>query len=206
MQRLRRMTQCLAVFSRHSHPELLGDLNWRSAVNAGPRRYGGSWRLSRLHWPVLRRGLTVLNQALSSASVLNRLMRIALPDRPTPRVAGVDEFALLKGHRYATIITNAETGERVEVLPDRRRDTVVAWVREHPGIRMLCRDGSGGFARAVREADSTIVQVIDRWHLWHGLTEAVLKEGVHTPPAGRGTDHRCVRTGTLSPRWPRLAA
>ena len=127
-----------------------------------------------MHWPALRgvRLLTVLNQALSSASVLNRLMRIALPDRPMPRVAGIDEFALLKGHRYATIITNAETGERVEVLPDRRKDTVVAWVREHPGIRMLCRDGSGGFARAVREADSTIVQVIDRWHLWHGLTEA----------------------------------
>ncbi|WP_326783126.1 transposase [Streptomyces sp. NBC_00151] len=79
-----------------------------------------------------------MNQALSSASVLNRLMRIALPDRPTPRVAGIDEFALLKGHRYATIITNAETGERVEVLPDRRKDTVVAWAREHPGIRMLC--------------------------------------------------------------------
>ncbi|WP_329297257.1 hypothetical protein OG410_00805 [Streptomyces sp. NBC_00659] len=69
------------------------------------------------------RVLTVLNQALSSASVLNRLMRIALPDRPTPRVAGIDEFALLKGHRYAAIITNAETGERVEVLPDRRKDT-----------------------------------------------------------------------------------
>lgn len=144
--------------------------------------------------------LTVLNQALSSASLLNRLMRIALPDRPTPRVAGIDEFALLKGHRYATIITNAETGERVEVLPDRRKDTVVAWVREHPGIRMLRRDDSGGFAQAVREADSTIVQVSDRCHLWHGLTEAVLKEvgahascwAKHGPPLRE--DRRAVTT------------
>ncbi|WP_326782804.1 ISL3 family transposase [Streptomyces sp. NBC_00151] len=124
--------------------------------------------------------LATLHHTLSSVSVLSRLMRIPLPNRPIPKVVGIDEFALLKGHRYATIITNADTGERIEVLPDRHKETVTTWVREHPGIRVLCRDGSGGFAQAVREADPTIVQVSDRWHLWHGLTEAVLKEvGAH---------------------------
>ncbi|MFE1290056.1 ISL3 family transposase [Streptomyces sp. NPDC058751] len=113
--------------------------------------------------------LATLHHTLSSASVLNRLMRIPLPSRPTPEVVGIDEFALRKGHRYATIITNADTGERIEVLPDRPKQTVTTWVREHPGIRVLCRDGSGGFAQAVREADPTIVQVSDRRHLWHGL-------------------------------------
>lgn len=83
--------------------------------------------------------LTVLH--LSSVAVLNCLMRITLPQRPTPLVAGIDEFALLRGHRYATIIIDAISGQRVEVLPDRKTVTVATWLREHPGIRVLCRDG-----------------------------------------------------------------
>ncbi|MGW6055515.1 hypothetical protein [Streptomyces sp. NPDC055189] len=49
---------------------------------------------------------------MSRASVLNCLMRIAPPGRRAPRAIGIDEFALLKGHRYAG------TSERIEVLLD----------------------------------------------------------------------------------------
>jgi len=130
--------------------------------------------------------LVVLHQTLSAASVLTCLMRMPLPDRPTPVVAGIDEFALLKGHRYATIITNADSGERIDVLPDRLAVTVTAWLREHPGVRVVCRDGSGSFAQAITEADPTIVQVGDRWHLWHGLAGTVLKEvGAHASCWGK---------------------
>lgn len=66
-----------------------------------------------------------------------RLKWIALPDRPVPSVAGVDEFALLKGRRYATIIIDADTGERIEVLPDCA--SIAEWV--------IWRDDSGGFAQ-----------------------------------------------------------
>ncbi|WP_330294828.1 hypothetical protein [Streptomyces sp. NBC_00503] len=68
--------------------------------------------------------LTVLHHGLSGATVPNCLMRITLPDRPVPGVAGIDEFALLNGGRYTTIIIDAETGERVEVLPDPRAATI----------------------------------------------------------------------------------
>ncbi|AWN30113.1 hypothetical protein DKG71_31725 [Streptomyces sp. NEAU-S7GS2] len=108
--------------------------------------------------------------------MLNCLMRITLPEREAPRVAGIDEFALLRGHRYATIIVNAETSGRIEVLPDRKVATVSAWLRQHPAVRVVCRDGAGSFAQATLEADPTIVQVMDRWHLWHGLAETALKE------------------------------
>ncbi|EDY49175.1 transposase IS204 family protein [Streptomyces clavuligerus] len=53
---------------------------------------------------------------------------------------------------------------------------MTAWLREHPGVRVMCRDGAGSFAQAALDADPTIVQVMDRWHLWHGLTGATLKE------------------------------
>ncbi|MFJ9179433.1 ISL3 family transposase [Streptomyces sp. NPDC102360] len=148
--------------------------------------------------------LTLLHQTLSSMTVLTCLMRIPLPRRPTPQVAGIDEFALLRGHHYAMIIIDADSGQRVEVLPDRKMATVTAWLREHPGIQVLCRDGSGGFAQAATDADPAIIQVSDRWHLWHGLAETVLKEvGAHAscwgkfgPPLPDGK-----RAATTRERW-----
>ncbi|MFI8101294.1 ISL3 family transposase [Streptomyces sp. NPDC086023] len=134
--------------------------------------------------------LSVLHHALTWASVLNCLMRITLPDRPAPRVLGIDEFALRKGHHYATILVDAATGERIEVLPDRKAQTVTAWLQAHPGVEVVCRDGAGGFAQATTAADPTIVQVGDRWHLWHGLAETVLKEEAPTVPAGPRPAHR----------------
>ncbi|WP_331773157.1 ISL3 family transposase (plasmid) [Embleya sp. NBC_00888] len=153
--------------------------------------------------------LGVLHHVLSWASVLNCLMRITVPDRPTPRVLGIDEFALRRGHRYATILTCAETGERIDVLPDRKKETVVAWLAGHPGVEVVCRDGAGGFAQAVTDADPTIVQVADRWHLWHGLAEAALKDvGAHSacrakygPPLREGK-----RAETTRERWRQVHA
>jgi transposase len=151
--------------------------------------------------------LSVLHQVLSWASVLNSLMRITLPARPAPRVLGIDEFALRKGHRYATILTDAATGEPIEVLPDRKTETVTTWLKAHPGIEIVCRDGAGGFAQATTDADPTITQVGDRWHLWHGLAEAALKEiGAHSacwakagPPPRDGK-----RAQTTRERWQQV--
>ena len=120
--------------------------------------------------------LAVLHCALSWASVLNCLMRAAVPTPAVPRVLGIDEFALRRGHRYATIIIDAATGARVDVLADRTKERVTAWLRDHPGFEAVCRDGAGSFAQAVTDAAPDVVQVADRWHLWHLLGEAALKE------------------------------
>ncbi|MGW6674494.1 ISL3 family transposase, partial [Streptomyces vinaceus] len=145
-----------------------------------------------------------LHQSLSWASMLTCLLRVPLPAVEIPQVLGIDEFALRRGHRYASIMINAGTRERVEVLPDRKAETVTAWLRTHPGIEIVCRDGAAGYAQAVTDADPSIVQVGDRRHLWHNLGEAVLKE-VHAhgacwakagPPSQAST-----RTATTQERW-----
>lgn len=151
--------------------------------------------------------LRVLHQSLSGATVLNCLMRIPEPRPAIPRVLGLDEFALLKGHRYATIVIDAETGERIDVLPDRRMPTVTAWLRRHPQVCLVCRDGAAGYAQAVTDADPTITQVADRWHVWHSLAEASYKEvAAHSscwaslgPPISQGR-----RASTTRERWQQV--
>jgi transposase len=99
---------------------------------------------------------------ISRSTALRRLRRLPVPASPVPRVIGVDDFALRRRHRYATIITDAQTGRRVAVLPDREAATLESWLREHPGAEVVCRDGSATYAEAVRRALPDAVQVSDR--------------------------------------------
>jgi transposase len=143
----------------------------------------------------------------SYATALRALRRVPTPVVPVPRVIGVDDFALKRRHRYATIIINAETGQRVDVLPDREAATLEAWLREHPGAEVVCRDGSATYAEAIRRALPGATQVSDRWHLWKNLCDKVLAEvrahatcwATVNPPRPGG-----VRELTTRERWHKI--
>lgn len=122
------------------------------------------------------RVLSILAVAVSRHTALRALVRLPLPTRRVPRVLGVDDFALRRRHDYATVLIDAETCERIDVLPGRTTDALEAWLRDHPGVEVVCRDGSAAYAEAIRRALPHAVQVGDRWHIWHNLAEAVRKE------------------------------
>jgi transposase len=120
--------------------------------------------------------LAALGIGVSRHTALRVLLGIALPALEVPRILGIDDFALRRGLVYATILIDAETGRRVDVLEGRTADVVAGWLRAHPGAEIVTRDGSGAYGEAVRSALPAAVQVSDRWHLWHGLAEAARKE------------------------------
>ncbi|MYS81795.1 ISL3 family transposase [Streptomyces sp. SID5474] len=150
----------------------------------------------------------VLACAISLSTALRLLMRRAVPPLRVPRVLGIDDFALKRRHRYATVIIDAETGERIDVLPDRTTKTLAAWLREHPGVEYVCRDGSGSYGEAIRQALPEAVQVSDRWHLWSNLCGKVLAE-VRSHSACWATAVNPVRPGgvreqTTRERWQQV--
>jgi transposase len=95
---------------------------------------------------------------------------------------GIDEIALLKGHRdfVAVISALSEGGELyvLAVLPDRLKATVLAWLESIPQairaqIRSVCTDIWEGYITAVAEVlpDATIV--LDRFHVARHYRNAV---------------------------------
>lgn len=125
--------------------------------------------------------------ALGGEAGARLLARLAMPTDPdtllrlvrkahvataaTPRVLGVDDWAMRKERTYGTILVDLEEHRVVDLLPDRTSETLSAWLREHPGVEILSRDRSTEYAKAAREGAPQAEQVADRWHLLLNLRQ-----------------------------------
>ncbi|MEO8286993.1 MAG: ISL3 family transposase [Chloroflexota bacterium] len=112
-----------------------------------------------------------------SATGLLRLIR-RTPDklRPIPRVLGIDDFALLKGRTYGTNLVDLEHHRPVDLLPDRRAETVARWLQQHPGLEIITRDRSTEYSRGIALGAPKALQVADRFHIVANLREALERQ------------------------------
>ena len=128
-------------------------------------------------------------QEVSYDSVLgaiNRGMDAAVnwSDFSELKVIGMDEIALRKGHRdFVVIVTLRRDDDDIAllgVLPDRKKETVVAFLRSIPielraSIERVCTDMYEGYTNAVKEEVAQARVVIDRFHVAKAYRECADK-------------------------------
>ncbi len=109
----------------------------------------------------------------SPDTVLRLVHKLPLPEPASPRIVGVDDWALRKRCTYGTVLVDLERRRVLGLLPDRTAETLAGWLREQPTIEVVARDRSAEYARGINLGAPKAVQVADRWHLLANMRQSV---------------------------------
>ena len=114
-------------------------------------------------------------------------------EAPCPRVLGVDDWAIRKRYSYGTILVDLERQQVVDLLPDRKPETLANWLREHPGVEIISRDRGQEYIDGIAQGAPQVIQVADRFHLLQNLLEVVERLFKRMPKELRQAAEQCAQ-------------
>ena len=93
----------------------------------------------------------------------------------------LDEVASRKGHgHYSLIISAPELGVVLDVLKDRKKETLLAWFDQRgpdwcAAVKVCCADMWDAYHEAAQAKLPNACQVVDRFHVMKNLNDALTK-------------------------------
>ncbi len=114
-----------------------------------------------------------LGLPISASTILRLLNTPEENEVETPRVLGIDDWAIRKGQVYGTIMVDLEKRKPIDLIPSRETEAVVKWLEAHPGVEIVSRDRATAYAEAIEQGAPDAIQVADRWHLIKNMTDAL---------------------------------
>lgn len=195
------------------HPTTTQQLDWYEARAPHTKAYD-QWLLRLLIGSTIQDVLR--KEGLTYALVLGAVQRQVAGavnwDTVTAlAVIGLDEIALRKGHgAFIVLVTQRRADGTVAllgVLPDRKKETVVAFLRSIPvGLRAtitdVCTDMYEGYVNAVKEEIQQARVVVDRFHVakaYRASADALRKEVLRELKDELTKDEYQFLKGTM---WP----
>jgi transposase len=106
--------------------------------------------------------------------IMQRAVKRGLARRKvaTPQAIGIDETSFKKRHNYVTTVIDKDTGNVLDVLPDRDAETVEKWFKgqvlgDFSLVRSISMDMSGSFIKAITACFESAKDLIcfDRFHV-----------------------------------------
>lgn len=98
--------------------------------------------------------------------------KISHQKEAAPTIVCIDDFALKRRYRYGTCMSDAQTHRIIDLIASRDEEDVQKWLAAYPTIRIVVRDGSKTYRKAVENALPGSIQVGDRFHLMKNVLEA----------------------------------
>ena len=179
--------------------EIVARLPRVSCAAHGVRQIGIPWADAHTHWTLLFEAFAI--DVLEATSNLTRactllklgweqahMIRVRAVERGLSRReeetiehAGLDEKSFLKGHKYASLLTDLDHARVLEVVQDRTKESAQKLVEtglaegQRAGVKAVAMDMWEPFAWAIRTVCPDADIVHDKFHISSYLGEAVDK-------------------------------
>lgn len=108
---------------------------------------------------------------VSSSSLLRITKNYNISVKYDAEFIGIDDFSFKKGITFGSIICDLKTGKPIDIINSRNLDDVVEHLKLYKNVKVISRDRSTTYAKAIKDALPKASQVADRFHIIHNFLE-----------------------------------